>query len=84
MTITDWIEITITFNTKCNECGKDISPGKTFWSTSAKVAKHLSCCKTNNQIDKGDKVLQDIMEADPEFVERKPVAELQCFVCVDN
>jgi len=28
--------------------------------------------KTNNQIDKGDNVLQDIREADP---------ELQCFVC---
>ena len=37
MTITDWIEIAITFNTKCNECGKDVLPGKAFWSTSAKA-----------------------------------------------
>jgi hypothetical protein len=81
MTIIDWIEITITFNTKCNECGKDILPGKAFWSTSAKAARHLSCGKTNIQMDKGNSVLQDIMEADHEFLKSKPVAELQCFVC---
>jgi|SRR5215467_4882308 hypothetical protein len=81
MTIIDWIEITITFNTKCNECGKYILPGKAFWSTSAKAAKHLSCGKTNIQMDKGNSVLQDIMEVDHEFVKSKPVAELQCFVC---
>jgi len=81
MTITDWIEIAITFNTKCNECGKDVLPGMVFWSASAKAARHLSCGKTNNQIDKGNSVLQDNMETNPKFVERKPVAELQCFVC---
>lgn len=81
MTITDWIEITITFHTKCNECGKDVIPGKAFWSMSAKAARHLSCGKTNNQTDKTSPVLQDIMETAPEFVKRKPVAELQCFVC---
>lgn len=37
MTITDWIEIAITFNTKCNERGKDVLPGKAFWSTSAHI-----------------------------------------------
>lgn len=81
MIITDWIEIAITFNTKCNECGKDVLPGKAFWSTSAKAARHLSCGKVNSQIDKGNQVLQGIMEMTPEFVELKPVAELQCFVC---
>ena len=54
MTITDWREIAITFNTKCNECGKDILSGKAFWSKSAKAARHLSRGKTNGQIDKGN------------------------------
>ena len=81
MTITDWIEIAITFNTKCNECGKDVLSGKAFWSMSAKAAMHLCCGKTNNHIDKGDQVSQDTMEADRKFVKRQPVAELQCFVC---
>ena len=57
MTITDWIEIAITFNTKCNRCGKDVIPGKAFWSMSAKAARYLSCGKTNNQIDKRNSVL---------------------------
>lgn len=81
MTITDWIEITITFNTKCNKCGKDVSPGKAFWSMSAKAARHLSCSKTNNQIDKGNPVLQDITKTSLKFVKRELVAELHCFVC---
>jgi hypothetical protein len=82
MTITDWIEITITFNTihKCNECGKDVLPEKAFWSMSAKAARHLSCGNKNNQIDKGNLVLQDTMETALEFVKWEPVAELQCFV----
>ena len=75
MTITDWIEITITFNTKCNACGKDVLPGKAFWSMSAKAPRHLSCGKTKNP------VLQDIVETALEFVKREPVTELQCFVC---
>ena len=48
---------------------------------SAKAARHLSCGKTNNQIDKGNPVLQDFMETALESVKREPVAELQCFVC---
>ena len=81
MTITDWIEIAITFNTMCNECGKDVIPGKAFWSTSAKAARHLSCDKTNNSKDKDNPVLQDTMETAFEFTKRQLVAELQCFVC---
>ena len=80
MTITDWIEITITFNTKCNECGKDVLPGIAFWSKSAKAARHLSCGKTNNLVDKDRPVLQDTIETTL-LVKLKPVAELQCYVC---
>ena len=45
MTITDWLEITITFNAKCSECGKHVLPGKALWSKSAKATRHLSCDK---------------------------------------
>jgi|SRR5919197_5040458 hypothetical protein len=82
MTITDWLEITITFNAKCNECGKDVLPGKAFWSTSAKAAKHLSCGKIDNQIRKTpNPMAQDIMETAVELVKQDPVIELKCFVC---
>jgi hypothetical protein len=52
MTIADWIEIAITFNTKCYECGKEVLPGMVFWSTSAKAVWHLAYGMTNSQIDK--------------------------------
>jgi hypothetical protein len=81
MTITDWIEIAITFNTKCNECDKDILPGKAFWSMSAKAAMHLSCGEKNNQIDKDNSELQGITETALEFVKREQVGALLCFVC---
>jgi hypothetical protein len=35
MPVIDLLEITITFNAKCNECGKDVSPGKALWSKSS-------------------------------------------------
>ena len=78
MTITDWLEITITFNSKCNECGKDVLPGKALWSTSAKAARHLSCGKIDNQISP---MAQDIIETAVELVKQDPVIELKCFVC---
>jgi hypothetical protein len=83
MTITDWLQITITFNAKCNECGEDVLPGKALWSTSAKAAKHLSCGKIDNQINKTPSPLsQDIMEtAAIELVKGAPIIELKCFIC---
>ena len=65
MTITDWLEITITFNAKCNECGKNVLPGKALWSRSAKAARHLSCGKKiDNQIKKTPSPMaQDIPQA---------------------
>jgi ribosomal protein L44E len=75
------VEITITFNTKCNECGKSVLPGKASWSASTKAARHLSCGKRYDQKDIGNSVLQENVESNPKSVERKLVAELQCFVC---
>ena len=43
--IVDWFQIKITFKIKCYKCGKEILPGKAFWSESAKTAKHLACNK---------------------------------------
>jgi hypothetical protein len=78
MTITDWLEITITFNAKCNECGKDVLPGKALWSRSAKAARHLSCSKKiGNQVKTSSQ-----METAFELTKRdSAVAELKCFIC---
>jgi hypothetical protein len=81
MTITDWIEIAITFNTKCNECGKGVLPGMALWSKSAKAAMHLSCGRANSSMDKDNPILEDTMKTALKFVKRELVAELQCFIC---
>ena len=83
MAITDWLEITITFNAKCNECGKDVLPGKALWSKSAKAAMHLSCSKKIcNQIKTSSPMEQNIMETAFVLTKRDSViAELKCFMC---
>jgi hypothetical protein len=78
VTITDWLEITITFSAKCNECDKDVLPGKALWSRSTKAAKHLSCTKIDNKAP--DVSAQDTVTAPVEFVKCEPVMELKCFV----
>jgi hypothetical protein len=79
MTVTDWLEITITFNAKCNECGKDVLPGKALWSRSAKAARHLSC---GNQVKTSSPMAQNIMETAFELTKRDSViTELKCFIC---
>ncbi len=82
MTATDWLEITITFNAKRNECGKDVLPGKALWSNSAKAARHLSCGKSDNQVKISSPMAQNIMETAFELTKRdSAIAELKCFIC---
>jgi hypothetical protein len=83
MTVTDWLEITITFNAKCNECGKDVLPGKALWSRSTKAARHLSCGKKiGNQSKTPSPMEQNVMETAFELIKRdSEVTELKCFVC---
>jgi len=83
MTITDWLEIAITFNAKCNECGKDVLPGKALWSKSAKTARHLSCGKKiGNKVKTSSPMAQNIMETAFELTKRDSVIiELKCFIC---
>jgi hypothetical protein len=82
MTVIDWLEITITFNAKCNECGKDVLPGKALWSSSAKAARHLSCGKSDNQVKTSGPMEQNTMETAFELTKRNSeVTELKCFTC---
>jgi hypothetical protein len=82
MTVIDWLEITITFNAKCNECGKDVLPGKALWSNSAKAARHLSCGKSDNQVKISSPMAQNIMETAFELTKRdSAIDELKCFIC---
>ena len=78
MTMTDWLEITITFNAKCNVCGKDVLPGKALWSRSAKAARHISCSKKiGNQLKTSGP-----MGTAFELTKRdSAVTELKCFIC---
>lgn len=83
MTVTDWLEITITFNAKCSECGKEVLPGKALWSKSAKAARHLSCDKKiDNAVVTSSPMAQNIMETAFELTKRdSEVTELKCFIC---
>jgi hypothetical protein len=82
MTVTDWLEITITFNAKCNKCGKDVLPGKALWSKSAKAARHMSCGKIDSQVKTSSPMAQNIMETAFELTKRESViTELKCFIC---
>jgi hypothetical protein len=83
MTVTDWLEITITFNAKCSECGKEVLPGKALWSKSAKAARHLSCDKKiDNPVVTSSPMAQNIMETAFELIKRdSEVTELKCFIC---
>jgi hypothetical protein len=82
MTVTDWLEITITFNAKCNKCGKDVLPGKALWSKSAKAARHMSCGKIDNEVKTSSPMAQNIMETAFELAKRDSViTELKCFIC---
>jgi hypothetical protein len=47
---TDWVQILVTFRSTCYHCGKEVSPGRAFWSNSAKAAKHLWCKHTKDEI----------------------------------
>jgi hypothetical protein len=73
MAVTDWLEITITFKAKCNECGKDVLPRKALWSKSAKAARHLSCDKTCIQTKTSSPMAQNIMEIAFELTKRDSV-----------
>ncbi len=81
--VTDWLEITITFKAKCNECGKDVLPGKALWSRSAKAARHLSCGKKiGNEVQTSSPTAQNIMETAFELIKQDSViTELKCFIC---
>ena len=83
--VTDWMDIPITFRTRCYECGEEILPGRAFWSESKKSAKHLRCGASKNQID--DKTLAKSLDSKPtntKFMGNLYTSldiELNCFVC---
>jgi hypothetical protein len=83
--ITDWIQILITFRSACYHCRKEISPGKAFWSNSAKAAKHLVCKRTEAEsvITNEKETLQHNMSDDPALSWPNPpqIIDLKCFLC---
>jgi hypothetical protein len=83
--ITDWIQIRITFKSKCIECGKDISPGIACWSNSAKAAIHLTCNEATVQtatIPVNGKVAEAVkIPLDRTDAKQFSTIELKCFIC---
>ncbi|HZA06248.1 MAG TPA: hypothetical protein VE619_00975 [Nitrososphaeraceae archaeon] len=80
MAITDWERITITFRTKCKECRKDILPGDAFWSTSAKVAKHIICNKSTIPNSTGT-LIEDLRARTDQAVREIAANEPKCYIC---
>jgi hypothetical protein len=84
---TDWIQILVTFRSTCSHCGKEVPPGKAFWSDSAKAAKHLNC---KHAKDGGDITKDKLETVGPDNIIDEPhaprvpspqVIDLKCFIC---
>src|SRR5690349_16639800 len=89
---TDWIQILVTFRSTCYHCGKEVPPGKAFWSNSAKAAKHLRCKHTKDEgVISSDKppietvVPHNIIdEPHASRVHSAQINELKCYLCGDK
>ena len=80
--VKDWTDIPITFRTMYYECGKEILPGRVFWSESKKSAKHLRRGASKSQID--DKTPVESLDSKWEIMGNSYTSldiELNCFVC---
>jgi hypothetical protein len=84
--VTDWMDIPITFRTRCYECDEEILPGRAFWSESKKSAKHLRCGALKSKID--DKTSAVSHESKPTNTKvmgnlntSSEYIELKCFIC---
>jgi hypothetical protein len=86
---TDWIQILVTFRSTCCHCGKEVPPGKAFWSNSAKAAKHLRCKQTRDEgVLTKDKLSNEIVVShniiDEPHAPRghsPQIIDLKCYIC---
>ena len=86
---TDWIQILVTFRSTCCHCGKEVPPGKAFWSNSAKAAKHLRCKHTNDEgvITKDKLVIEKVVphnivdETHASRLHSPQFIDLKCYIC---
>lgn len=78
---TDWIQILVTFRSNCCHCGKEVPPGKAFWSNSAKVAKHLRCKHTKDEgvITKDKLAIETVVPHN--IVDSPQFIDLKCYIC---
>jgi hypothetical protein len=82
---TDWIQILVTFRSTCCHCGKEVPPGKAFWSNSAKAAMHLRCKHTKDEgVITKDNLSNEIVVS-PNTTDKPQVTpqiiDLKCFIC---
>ena len=85
---TDWIQILVTFRSTCSHCGKEVPPGKAFWSNSAKAAKHLRCKHTKAEgVITNDKLSNEIAshniidEPHTSGGHSPQIIDLKCYIC---
>ncbi|MDP9289322.1 MAG: hypothetical protein M3P08_14160 [Thermoproteota archaeon] len=86
---TDWVQILVTFRSTCYHCGKEVPPGKAFWSNSAKAALHLRCKHTKDEsvITKENPSIETAVlhnvndEPVASGIHSPKIIELQCYVC---
>jgi hypothetical protein len=85
----DWVQILVTFRSTCCRCGKEVPPGKAFWSNSAKAAKHLRCKPTKDEsvITKENLSIETVVlhNVSDELVasgtHSPKIIDLQCYIC---
>jgi hypothetical protein len=85
----DWVQILVTFRSTCCRCGKEVLPGKAFWSNSAKAAKHLRCKHTKDEgvITKEKLSIETVVlhnvsdEPVASGIHSPKIIELQCYIC---
>jgi len=86
---TDWVQILVTFRSTCYHCGKEVSPGKAFWSNSAKAAKHLRCKHTKDEsvITKEKPSIEIVVPhtisdgAHASQIRSPKIIDLKCYLC---
>jgi hypothetical protein len=86
---TDWVQILVTFRSTCSHCGKEVSPGKAFWSNSTKTAMHLRCKHTKDDgVSTKEKPSIEIVVphtisdgAHASQIRSPKIIDLKCYLC---
>lgn len=74
----DWVQILITFRRNCYHCGKEVPPGRAFWSDIAKAAKHLKCKHTKEEAVVPHNISDGTLAS---RIHSSQIIDLSCYLC---